>query len=819
MRKRICIILSLIMIMSVFSGLNFSAEATTTMTFAQIQAKFPTGKYWNHSGSSTNNPDGVTSIPCTHHNPKASYCSSKGLSGWCGCNSYNNGAIQCHGFALKMASLYYGNNPNSWNKVYNLNSLKAGDIIRYKNNGHSIWVTAVNGNTITYGDCNSDGHCGIKWNKTISKSAVLSTLTYVRSAPYKMNTVSTTHIHSYDTFAYYWKEHPHYKCYKCSCGDIKTNYNQKTVVDSCAQCNASATHTHSFSTYVYYEKEHPHYKWYKCSCGEIERNTNETVKVDDCSSCHVHSYDTFVYYWKEHPHYRCYKCSCGDIKADNTQLTKLDSCEKCNTPHAELKDFSINTDIINCHTTEIDGDIISNRGVKWAWIGIRALDGTYISYTTVTPWTYSYELDGINSKLEFEKLENGEYIFQIDCQDFEGNYFVLTKTKITVRSPIFSLEGTKNIPDLTVGENFSIDGKVYCDNGIRWVWVGLLDENKNQIQYFTATPMDDEYDYAQLASNIDFSVLPSGEYLFAVNAMDYNYNYYVPLKIPFSVTNPSTEPEHNYELIVIREADCENEGLQQYVCSICGDISIEETIPPIGHEFEEVRLIKEANCMQNGEYIMICSACGKKSDPVVIEKCDHNYIPMELLSTCSGNEAYKYQCSECGDIFVDELGHDFEDDFIAPTENERGYTLRTCSRCGFVQKDYNTDYTSDSSALEAAIIDAHKYYHTTFTDESIERLYAVADGYKELVRNKAPQFEYDLAVEAILNSIQLLDPLADYSLCSFDGVNAILENDNGRKTNLAFSKHINEACAPLDIINDGVINAKDFAYLIKNYSE
>ena len=46
-------------------------------------------------------------------------------------------------------------------KTRSLDQLKAGDAIRYKNNGHSIWVTAVNGDTITYADCNSDRQCKI----------------------------------------------------------------------------------------------------------------------------------------------------------------------------------------------------------------------------------------------------------------------------------------------------------------------------------------------------------------------------------------------------------------------------------------------------------------------------------------------------------------------------------------------------------------------------------------------------------------------------------------------------------------------------------
>jgi len=160
---------------------------TSKVTLADLQAKFPHGKYWNHTVGGKNNPDGYTSTPCKHHTGKVpcSHNACKGdggccYYGQCGCNSYGS-AIQCSGFAFKLGFDAFGKNPKTWTKVYNLNNLKAGDIIRYGN--HSIFVTAVNGNTITFGDCNYEGTCKIRWNQTISKSTVSAKLSHVYSAP------------------------------------------------------------------------------------------------------------------------------------------------------------------------------------------------------------------------------------------------------------------------------------------------------------------------------------------------------------------------------------------------------------------------------------------------------------------------------------------------------------------------------------------------------------------------------------------------------------------------------------------------------------
>ena len=47
---------------------------------------------------------------------------------------------------------------------------------------------------------------------------------------------STPHTHSYNTYVFNWAAHPHYKCYKCSCGEIKENVNETTYSSDCFEC-------------------------------------------------------------------------------------------------------------------------------------------------------------------------------------------------------------------------------------------------------------------------------------------------------------------------------------------------------------------------------------------------------------------------------------------------------------------------------------------------------------------------------------------------------------------------------------------------------
>ena len=168
-----------------------SVMSSRASSIAQLRQKYPAGKYWNHAGNpgtsnSVNNQDGYTSTPCPKHgnvNTSSRTCNGFELNG-------TQFSWQCMGYAEKLGYETTGSNPrenkNGWYTYTNssaLDTLKAGDIVRYKNNGHSIFVIGVNGDTVTYTDCNSDGHCIIRWDATISKSTLRSTFTYVRSAP------------------------------------------------------------------------------------------------------------------------------------------------------------------------------------------------------------------------------------------------------------------------------------------------------------------------------------------------------------------------------------------------------------------------------------------------------------------------------------------------------------------------------------------------------------------------------------------------------------------------------------------------------------
>lgn len=202
MKRILALVLAVLLVFGGTTGVGLlkntaiKAEAAN-LTLAELKNKFPDGKYWNH-GTGANDPDKYTNSPCSHAHGNCSF------DGSCGCNSFNGSAIQCFGFALKLGYDAYGSNPNSsWSRAYSLDNLKAGDIINYNGNGHTVFVIGVSGNTVTIAECNFDNHCKIAWGRQLQKSQFTNLLN-VYVAPYELDTGSSTpvnppHTHSYTT--------------------------------------------------------------------------------------------------------------------------------------------------------------------------------------------------------------------------------------------------------------------------------------------------------------------------------------------------------------------------------------------------------------------------------------------------------------------------------------------------------------------------------------------------------------------------------------------------------------------------------------------
>lgn len=121
-------------------------------------------------------------------------------------NQSFDGGTECYGFARLIGYNVFGSYPSSWSRVYSIDNVKKGDILQYGNtsgSGHTVFVTNVSGDTITFVDCNGNGnysgssyvrYCGIKWDNTISKYGKMFnkySFSYLLSSPQLDSNITT----------------------------------------------------------------------------------------------------------------------------------------------------------------------------------------------------------------------------------------------------------------------------------------------------------------------------------------------------------------------------------------------------------------------------------------------------------------------------------------------------------------------------------------------------------------------------------------------------------------------------------------------------
>lgn len=210
---------------------NIDSTYSTGMTLAQLQAKFPEGKYWNGG-----NVDGYTSYACTCHNQGICIDDIDP----CNCNHFQGGT-QCNGFARKLAYDAYGSHLSTWQTTTSsrdVDSLKPGDVV-YNNSPHWFMVISVGTDSVTVGECNWGGRCVIKWSRTVKKSTIKDySGLKIFIAPYSLTTGGSapTHTHTYSIIE--WEAaHPHKEYKRCSCGEFGGYTGKNIYVSNCSSCN------------------------------------------------------------------------------------------------------------------------------------------------------------------------------------------------------------------------------------------------------------------------------------------------------------------------------------------------------------------------------------------------------------------------------------------------------------------------------------------------------------------------------------------------------------------------------------------------------
>ena len=113
-------------------------------------------------------------------------------------------------------------------------------------------------------------------------------------------------------------------------------------------------------------------------------------------------------------------------------------------------------------------------------------------------------------------------------------------------------------------------------------------------------------------------------------------------------------------------ATCENDG----VCTVCNEVYITAT----GHNYVETVVVP--TCLEGGYTTHICENCNRSYVDNKVDALGHS----GGTATCT--EGAVCENENCGTVYIDAIGHNYEATTTAPTCTEEGYTTHTCLNCG-----------------------------------------------------------------------------------------------------------------------------------------
>ena len=178
------VLLAIVLVSCLTAEMVFAAPLTENefaVKMERLRNEYPDGMFWTKTNGTDS--EGISKAGpnrCTNHYAYNGTCGEFAGWGW-----------QCFGFANVLAYKTFGSYATRSSDGYNLGSgwiynssvsnYCAGDYIRLygTNDGHSVFVTKVEGNTITIADCNRSDLCQIDWDMTYDKSYLDRNAVYV----------------------------------------------------------------------------------------------------------------------------------------------------------------------------------------------------------------------------------------------------------------------------------------------------------------------------------------------------------------------------------------------------------------------------------------------------------------------------------------------------------------------------------------------------------------------------------------------------------------------------------------------------------------
>ena len=235
-----------------------------------------------------------------------------------------------------------------------------------------------------------------------------------------------------------------------------------------------------------------------------------------------------------------------------------------------------------------------------------------------------------------------------------------------------------------------------------------------------------------------------------------------------SIINPI---DHVIVTINGKAPTCEEPGLTEgKYCSVCLlSIESQEVIPALGHTEVIDKEGTPATCTSSGKSNgSHCSVCNKVlSEYKIIPALGHNVIidPAIAVTCTQPGLSEGSHCDRCHSVLVeqvelDAIGHNYKIKVIAPTCEEQGYTLHTCSNCGDSYKDEYNNVLGHTLVVDESVS------ATCTTSGLTQGIHCSVCDKVLLAQEVVPALGHNIVVDKAVEETCLSDGLTEGKHCS-----------------------------------------------------
>lgn len=305
-----------------------------------------------------------------------------------------------------------------------------------------------------------------------------------------------------------------------------------------------------------------------------------------------------------------------------------------------------------------------------------------------------------------------------------------------------------------------------------------------------------------------------------------------------TITLPSNGG-HTWEVTEQVEPTCTTKGQTNYKCSVCDATKKDSEVPALGHSYVvQKELTVNPTCTEAGSQTFKCSRCSaSKTDVLPATGHSPDIMNNEIIKNadCENAGAGHTTCFVCGveyDYVIEPLGHKFEN-IETPIADKPGHVLSTptCTRCGqkqtasVVHKEWVKGYYNHRVISEATCLVGEIFVDTcTICNQTTGNTQGAPLGHEfQLVRL------YEEPTELAVNDKLKVEPFSAIYSCKhchmMEAKNgkALFEMwDRGYYNTAPSERTAVDYSTYLDVNNDGIINAKDYAimyFLSKDYEQ